>query len=439
MRFEELIWKYIDSELTIEEDRELRSYMSNDPAKKAEFEEYVELSYLLKKDAKVNLLSEKEQDEMEDNLLMYIMDEQSKFRFVDYIRVNVFYSAVASVLVFFILSSPIVDNSNYNDEVFKNNFMISVPLSELTEFKNKNNNIYVKDAVGKVDLELLDNVAGSEFVFESDIKVLGNDEVKVNFEGLDLVSQDLGSYLSDNVLLDEKFAENNFVKENLNGGLSKIRGNYNEMEKNNLLSGYLLETPRLLSLNYEQPDLKLQDVSFESNVLSDIVRTGFNPIDNRRVSSFAQSISVSLSESSRLGVEFGLSEYQFNVNRRVTIPYRDAGGLGGDLVDGRRMANGILTELESEITYNVYFSSLFYDYSLMENRYFNLNGRLGFGVSNGGVLSTGRFYAEIPIFGPLNYIMGVDVRLFQNDNVFYNQNGNVNSNVSFVNGVYFKF
>jgi hypothetical protein len=445
MKFEQLIWKYLDSELTIEEDKELRKFISDDPLKKAEFEEYIELNYLLKKDANVNLLTKKEVKVMEDNILMHIINEQSTPKVFDLMKINLVYSAVASILIFFIASNPILEMQEKNYDIEQNNFMVSIPQSEINKLNNSLssinnnstddnnfNNFSSKNinSTRKSNNENVNQIKANIDISYININVTNNDDY-----GISSIEDGINNYFKKS---DESILDNNIYDKNLKT-LNDISYSDIILSKNqSYINTYQTEHPKLLSMNYYNSDLMLKDIAFESNVFTDISRTGFRPIDNKKVSSFAQTVSVKITENSRFGVEFGLSEYQFNMQRNVVIPYGSTGINGSD-PDGRRLSNGILTQIESEITYNVYFASLFFDKTLLKSQYFNLNGRLGLGVSNGGILSTGRVYAEIPIFGPLNYITGIDLRLFQNDNIFYNLNGRLNTNVSFINGLYINF
>jgi anti-sigma factor RsiW len=86
MNLEKLISKYLDGELSYQEDIELREILANDPEAKATFEEYVEMDYILKKDAQDTSLPKDLKDSVEDQVLMRIMSQTPYDSNPDYIE-----------------------------------------------------------------------------------------------------------------------------------------------------------------------------------------------------------------------------------------------------------------------------------------------------------------------------------------------------------------
>lgn len=432
MRFEELISKYLDSELTSVEDVELRQYISEDPAKKVEFEEYIELSYILKKDSTFNLLSEEDESDIEDNLLMFIIDEQSKVKVASEFNSYSLSAVFSVILVFFVSIYSVFDTNTGYDNGIAKQYRISIPnfkqkVSAIKEFdkveslKNNfiakqinNSNQYGIAKLGLKDSENIENVLIEEKSLDVSEIVSLNEEL--------------------NLVIDKN--ESNISDEKLN----KIFKNENQ-EKiiNSTSSNYIENDLNLLKLNYNENDMKFNDLSFESIIFIDINRTGFNPSDNKFLNSYSQSVAFKLTDKTRVGIEIGRSQYEFTTLRSVTIPYRDLDGFNGNLDGSIRMPNGLLTKVNITSNYNSFYANVFYDSKLFVSYNFKINGRIGAGVSNGGVLASGRLYADITIYGPLHITTGLDTRVFQNDNVYYNIGGQINSSVSFVNGLYFEF
>lgn len=440
MKFEELISKYLDSELTPAEDNELREIISEDPLMKQEFNEYVELHYILKKDAQNDLLEDEEFENIEDNLLMHILVDQNKETKRTYaVNYKSVLTPVLSIfLVFFISIYNIFDVNLTGDSApFAYNLMI--PNGNLQNLQNENvilesNNVssninnFNNESLSNFELASLPNMENSNFVSNNnneDISEVNNSDVlPTNL----ILNEDNESIVLDNI-------EN--PADNIN--TSNIdRTNLNSID-NTLTSQYATQETMYLRMNYDQPNLKIKDLVFESNVFSDFSRTGFSPIDEKKMNSFAQSASIKVSEKTRIGLELGVSEYEFRIQKDITVPYNEVSSFDGDLSNGRRLPSGIRTQITTNIIYDNYFADVFIDSRLYESNYFSINGRTGLGISNGGMLITGRLYADIPIFGALHLITGIDGRVFQNDNIFYNQNGVFNTNMSIVNGLYFSF
>lgn len=429
MRFEELISKYLDSELTSNEDIELRQYISDDPAKKVEFEEYIELSYILKKDSTFNMMSDEDESDIEDNLLMHIINEQSKVKVSSGFNSYNLSAVFSVVLIFFVSIYSVFDtNSGYNNLV-SNEFRIAIPNIDLSDVyvnnvevvKNEPKNNLINNEINVSNLILDENK--SEDNFENRIVELNlaNDN-DINIQTQSSINND---YIKSE-LTDEKVSEL-FNKLN-DEGVSKVSNSHlQQIEYNNL------------RLNYEKNDLKFNDLSFESIIFTDINRTGFSPSDNKVLNSYSQSVAFKLNEKAKVGIEIGRSQYEFTTLKSVIIAYQDLDGFNGSLDGSIRLPNGLQTKLNVTSNYNTFYANVFYDSKLFINDNFRLNGRLGVGVSNGGLLALGRLYADISIYGPLHITTGFDTRIFQNDNIYYNVGGQVNSSISFVNGLYFEF
>lgn len=444
MKFEELISKYLDSELTPAEDNELREIISENPLMKQEFNEYVELHYILKKDAQNDLLEDEEFENIEDNLLMHILVDQNKETKRSYaVNYKSVLTPVLSIfLVFFISIYNIFDVKLTGDSApFAYNLMI--PNGNLQNLQNENIilesnndisniNTISDESQSNFELASLSNMENSNFVSENsndDISEVNDSDVLQTNLKLNENNESIVLESNDNII------ENKF--ENINTNVidrSNIISN-----ENTLSSQYINQESMYLNMNYQQPNLKIKDLVFESNVFSDFSRTGFSPIDEKKMNSFAQSAAIKVSEKTKIGLELGVSEYEFRIQKDITVPYNEVSSFDGDLSNGRRLPSGIRTQITTNIIYDNYFADVFIDSRLYESNYFSINGRTGLGISNGGMLITGRLYADIPIFGALHLITGIDGRVFQNDNIFYNQNGVFNTNMSIVNGLYFSF
>lgn len=439
MRFEELISKYLDSELTFEEDKELRHIISEDPTKKVEFEEYIELSYILKKDSTFNLMNEEDQDDIEDNLLMHIMDEQSKVtKKVEFSSYSL--SAVFSVILVFFVSIYTVFDTNIGDSYNKESalFRIAIPNLKLEDLSSNQEYVEVNNSdIENNNSEIVRSIPNSSI---SDViknnSLDNNDSQNINENNSSNIANVIITESNDNLIDNSSNSKSNNEDEQI-----KDIFNSSNLEKNirSTNSNFANNDLNLLKMNYEQNDLKFNDLSFESIIYTDLNRTGFNPSDKKVLNSFSQSVAFKLTEKTKIGVELGKSQYEFTTLKSVTIPYRDLGGYNGSLDGAIRMPNGLLTKINTTVNYNTIFANIFYDSKLLVSEKFKINGRLGIGISNGGLLASGRLYADITIYGPLHITTGLDTRVFQNDNLYYNENGIMNSSVSFVNGIYFEF
>lgn len=437
MNFENLISKYLDSELTPDEDSILRDLLTNDPAKKREFNEFVELHYILKNDAQYEYLDEEDFSDVEDNFLMHILVSQNTEPKRTYaVNYKEFLTPVmATFLVFFISIYNIFDVKffdsqkplTYNLTIPKENLSaINVETISFANFSKKvSNSNQVNTTKNQIPNTINSKVNNLELVNSKLDNLENSDEINITTSS----NNEIVEVQSNNI---EKLISN----ENKNQLETKRILNSNTQSTS---SQYISNEVSLLQMNYIQENLNIKNLVFESNILSDVGRTGFTPVDSKKINTYTQSVAIKVNDKFRIGLELGTSNYDFMTKKEVTIPYNQIGNYPNNILNGRRLPGGILTTIDSKINYNNYFASVFADSKLYENQYFSINGRTGLGVSNGGLLITGRLYADIRLFGAFHLITGIDGRTFQNDNEFYNQNGIFNANVSYVNGLYFNF
>ena len=86
MNLENLIMKYIDGELTIEEDNILRAYLKQDPLAKDLFDEYLEIHLNLKDDAETIVLPNSVAEKTQNIVMMKILNETNNYKHKENIR-----------------------------------------------------------------------------------------------------------------------------------------------------------------------------------------------------------------------------------------------------------------------------------------------------------------------------------------------------------------
>ena len=434
MNFENLISKYLDSELTPEEDSVLRVMLAEDPAKKREFNEFVELHYLLKQDAQTSLLSEEDFSDIEDNFLMHIMVSQNRPKVVSKSNFMSEYlaPAMAVFLVFFVSIYSIFDVN-----LTGNSFKLQIPNLKLSLLKEEIPAMQIspKNNFSNINFQTTNenNLVSGQIENQSEISAIESDNI---ISAVNDSQSNTENQVSSTLVV----SENN--KEEILNSESQVHTSNSENIKLNespLTSHFSYQDLNLLQLDYYKNNLIMNDLTFESNIFADLNRNGFSPVDNKKLNSFAQSVAIKINDNMKIGVELGVSNYEFIVQKEVAIPYNEIGSFHGDLSKSRRLPSGILTTIDSKIIYDNYFASVFVDSKIFESNYFSIKARAGLGMSNGGMLLTSRLYTEVPIYGSLHLLAGLDGRVFQNDNEFYNQNGIFNSNVSFISGLKFSF
>ena len=279
MNFENLISKYLDSELTPDEDSILRDLLTNDPAKKREFNEFVELHYILKNDAQYEYLDEEDFSDVEDNFLMHILVSQNTEPKRTYaVNYKEFLTPVmATFLVFFISIYNIFDVKffdsqkplTYNLTIPKENLSaINVETISFANFSKKvSNSNQVNTTKNQIPNTINSKVNNLELVNSKLDNLENSDEINITTSS----NNEIVEVQSNNI---EKLISN----ENKNQLETKRILNSNTQSTS---SQYISNEVSLLQMNYIQENLNIKNLVFESNILSDVGRTGFTPVDSK--------------------------------------------------------------------------------------------------------------------------------------------------------------
>lgn len=462
MNLESLISKYLDGELTPEEDSKLRD-MLNDPDAKEMFEGALELHLAFKEDADGIETPKDVLVNTEDIVLMKILSEPPviRDRKVYSNKMQVFASLTIAFL--FLMLFRIDDMSiNYTGFYTENS---NTNINELPVNSNESLAVITEDienesiagissepemqiasgqAGGRPSHSLItnsDNIVESTDEDRSDLlaEAETNDETDVNNSEFSMRDSepdrlsDPGSPESENYsdtnaefVVTDKSAMNMLEMRNM-----KHKSQADIIPKNSLDDfGSFMPTYN-------------SEVQLSSFLGTDVLRSGIKNNDDFIVSHFSQSIAYALDNNNRMGLEIGLTHYSYAENVVVDLP---AGSVkkSDDMIEviGGSYSNGdyIPSDLSFSRDKKLLWGAAFYEASIFNSNGFTLNGRIGAGGSADGPMGYSRLFAKYELLGGISLTLGGDARLFYaNLQALNGEKKDFKSAASLIYGIQFKF
>ncbi len=477
MNLEDLISKYVDGELTVEQDEALREDIAKNAVSREKFYSSVSLYLAMREDAQSLETPREVYQETEDRIMMEILkdtpaavDTKPKRRIIP---------AFASLIVVFLLISIFrIDDMYYN---------------KLDPFLAFNNAVQE----GKAEIEFLvpegkmqKDIKSVEAAAESNNTDTPLEPANDEFEGAILAFSstdnrnilndfDLGSFLSkENAGLTRIYNgepsisalyDNFYSFSNLNNrGFDK--GNLTDKKFGNRNSFASIVPKEVNTQNGSRTIEKLKNgkrekmmenskqtgvmpmngfgYSYNSNIhISpvfglDMYHDGIETKDDTPMMHTSLGIAYDLSEKSKLGMELGYSEFTYNHLGNIYVPAPETPESGTSLSTVEVFDNENYIEIPWTFTREkrLYWGAVFYESTVFDITNFDLGYRVGFGGSNDGPLGFGRLTAKYEIISGINLTVGGDYRMFyanlMNEG---NQGKELSSSLSIIYGLQFKF
>jgi hypothetical protein len=438
MNIDVLISKYLDGELTPDEDIILRKTLSEDKLAKLDFDTDVSLHYAIKEDALDIMPSKEFLQATEDRILMKILanapiiDEKSVYK----LNIRRFSSLVAAMLIFTLF--------NISDLNLKFNFVTSSDLkneSNKVEKSNKlNNNKSVKNTtnneqqINTINLEpVISNIIDKQNTI--------NNYPIIESPNIDVID-DNPTIMTSKTLDKNEIQENKIIVEDLNKQTVSNDKYYNSLTNQNTIDQRDFNSP--MNKNLINPlDFLSQnsDVIVSSFLSNDYYGYNSESSNIRKIASFSQSVAYSMNDNNRIGLELGSTQFSYNDKKTIYIPTNKI-GIGSEVEvnnsgsNGELIAVSVITPKEQQF----FWASAFYENVLVNKSDFSLIGRLGFGASNSGPLTYGRIYLNYNLFQGLYLTLGTEGKYFLHKH--YEQNNLINdwrTTASFLYGLQLKF
>lgn len=451
MNLEKLISKYLDGELSIEEDRQLRDLISNDPESKEIFEESVELNYLFKQDSESTKVPKDFKSDVEDKILMRILSDETSYSF-DNEKVESKKRRVIPILLPIFLVGSVFAFLGIFDRPTNIQTVVSEPV-ELSLFTPNEINIISEEIESnsnpvKINSTKVENMAdeaefnNSKNHNDGKSKKGGIKPSQISETFSDLLEKNSSDFLTTNaeqtlMSINEKDYNSNVIEK------SSISDKFNVKMGTNLTNPSLSEPYSINNDNsfFDFIDFSDGRLEFSSIAGSEMIRSGYDPTNVNSISNFAQSIAIRVDRKQKFGVEFGYNEYTFSSMQRVLVPFQELEGFIYDPSSGDRYtSSGISTNLESDESYRNFWAVVFAERIFLEKELLNFSARVGFGATNSGPLAYGRVLGNYELFNGISLSAGLDMRMFQtNLSGFVNQSNGMKGNISLVYGINFTF
>ncbi|MFA6572389.1 MAG: hypothetical protein WCT77_14270 [Bacteroidota bacterium] len=476
MNLEDKISKYLDGELSEEEDTILRSEISSDPIAREKFDASVGLHLAMREDADSIYPPEDLLRETEDVVLMKILSQQPIIKEGPLVNRRVLVLAVFLLLFMFGAAIRLGDYSLLN---FLNKQTISSTVPGLPHNVLPGEPSIVRS--NDKPMASLAHAGGSGRVVRT---VSSNNSEPLLANSVENV-RDNKIDDSENKVDEMSFALPKPVASDLGGGSigantsssktmvaapappvvsepaspliakdSKGNGQNKESAKTVLLNenhkkATVLAAPSANITAFANMPMENgqngSEIRINSFFGTDVLRNGIEANNKIQISHFSQSVDYAVNKKERLGIEFGYTEYSYEENVTFKKP------LTGDLVDRVLIVNTPAYPGFNEpgwINYDasisrqkqMFWGSAFYERTFIATNIFSLDGRLGVGSSDEGPLGYGRFYGMIEVFDGFAFTVGAEGRVFvARIPVLVNSAEKFKSTASVIYGIQFKF
>jgi len=467
MNLDDLISKYVDSELTPQEDSELRNILSEDNSAREIFDTDVFIHSAIKEEAKNIRPSSVLLGETEDKILMKILANQPIVGDTVYPRRRRYAFATAVMAVMLLGFLRISDFQMFNDKTgmalileqerhnldksFNNSQIEADSPEDLTMLNpreasvsrgshqliastrsNRNNmiasvapqsNIVASVPLGTVaelkadnGLRSIPNVSLTENITPLQPMMEKHSESMISSGGENVLSNQNLAQMPSN----SKSANINF-QQNTDMNVVQLNPVPKQMVVNTLQPVGSMNMPN--SFNQQNYYGNTTNIQLGSFFGTNLVNAGFDNTGLKNasvVSNFSQSIACELTKSQRVGLELGFTQFTFDDQRIGRIPSGiqktpdySSGQVKieefGSGTDGSTISFPYTVNVNKQILWgSVFYEQVFVNFDLI-----SITGRLGIGGTNDGPLSYARLYTQFDIFKWLSITAGADGRYFK--------------------------
>lgn len=457
MKRHDLLFRYLDGEITREEDKTLREIMKNDPELGDDFQSFLEIDYHINK---INDETEYPEDFIDEvgmkisnrivldkelNIMRRQLRRQYATRFV---------LVPALIAAFFFTFLISIQNPEVN--------LISFSTGNLESNQISNNSTEINPAntssLDKVNTKQIKQVTNSEKLITQTSSVenkkieseINNDNItselmtNINthsdtFNQSNAIVTTEQSSTEDQPILPNNIISKPVIQNNFNYQLNEPSMNYYPMEE-------FVINPKTQTFNqnlYQTALINKSNIEINSLLGTDLVQIGVSST-NQFVSSFTQSFAAELAEGNSLGLETGYLEFKANTKKFTEISTKPSkGGLNGFSVlnqDNNSSDNPVLVRVEGiESTIRkMFWVGLFFERNFLDFDDINISSRITLGASDHGVISSLKLIAKYNLTRGIVLTLGTDAKIFEGS---FNENqiNRINSAFALIYGVKFTF
>ncbi len=481
MKQHNLLFRYLDGEISREEDQILREQLTEDKDFNEDFQTFLEIDY------NINKLNE--EIEFPDDFLNEVGNNiQTKLAVDQQVRqirkeLNARYTQrfvlVPALIALFIsifvsnIENPFLNlnkvfSSNKNETInqsktnqVSDNINVTVKAKNLAKKVTKNIFAITKNSTNSdnksqnissnvpTEIASENNVISTEKIITNSPTTASNAMTNIIEEGANqnyietlgnnittISSNNSGEYDLRNK--SEKYGksnakyENGFSNYSVNSNYNNNYGNSSRIDKRNSSVDYL---PFDQSINFSG---NFADIELKTIVGTDLFNFG---VDKNKtfINSFTQSFASKIDDFNKIGLETGYSEFNSKVMKYVEIK-------NGKTTSSKLLSkedfdeNPVLIRIENIETQleRLFWVGVFYELDYLKGENYALSSRLTLGATDVGAYSSLKFMINYKLFKNVNVTVGSDARIF-NGKFNAATKKEVNSTLSLIYGLNFAF
>lgn len=457
MKRHDLLFRYLDGEITRDEDKILREIIKEDPELGKDFESFLEIDYYINKSNEefdypeefINQIGNQISNQIVvDNQVRQMRRELRRYYATRFVLIP---AMIATFFLSFLISvqNPEIDlfsissnNSNTGNVNIENKGIDKI-ISSINQFpkdKSPINNNSNKLALSKLskNYEILNN---SQF---------DNAETTNNIEPIEFsleLNMQEGSYSTTDNSKNIETHQQSQLKDAINNvNFNLIQLQYTNLLSNNSLNEQFKINPKTQPINFnifQSPFVGQSNIQINSLVGTDIFNVGVNST-NQIINSFTQSFAVEIANGSSFGLESGYMEFKSNTKKITEISSKlTKNGLNGLTIvelENNSSENPVLIRIEGvqSINYRMFWVGVFYERNFLDFNDFDVSSRISFGLSDNGIISSLKLIGKYNLTKNITLTFGSDAKIFEGS---FNENqiNRINSTFSLIYGVKFAF
>jgi len=446
MNLDELISKYLDGEMTAQEDEILRNSLTADVTARLKFDSAVNLHLAMKEDAESVFPPEDLVAQTEEMILMKIFakaPEPQRRRATIWSYAPLMAAMFAFFMFAFVFEiSDLTQISINNQPLTVQNADNIKPLAESTNPKAVG--IKIKAESVNAEIAVSSNEAGMSGVADGSNLMMVAAKVSEPIEEV-VVNENSTGNASGGAIANENINIKP-VPVNEDVKMAAMRPAMPVLaERIELHSNYLLNSANKINIHAPLP-IEISDYYSHSDVQvasflgTDFVQGGID-VNKAAISHFSQSIAYAVNDKERYGLEVGYTQYSYVDKGKVNVERKFGGTTGVESYEGGYgFSYGYSQDVALPTEKQLLWASAFYENTLVRVNGFSFVGRVGLGGTSDGPLGYGRVFAQYSLFEGFYLTLGTEGRMYSADFSQFDKNEDkLKLSASLIYGIQFKF
>jgi hypothetical protein len=433
MNLDDLLSKYLDGDLSHEEDEQLRFLLAEEDDAKEEFDAAVLLNAAIKEDAASIKAPAAVLRDTEDKIAMAIMSRRDTGIAAFYRRRK--YYSYAAVLLLFLIGTfyRIYDNYPFDRTGVMAKSMAELKTQLLSQqFDDDYNQLTM--AAPDEKYQTVANVSRNSGIKRT--ATVRNDIAFAKSSSMAETNIVNNDDITSDMMFSAKFAPEPTSSEIVSLDNFEEEINDEIIPKTNFKDIPSAPMAMMMQPTMVQPNMfhtnnhsiSMNNMPFydfytnTNNILvssflgTEVMNTGIETNKDMAVSHVSQSVAYALNSENAIGVEVGLSQYSYDEVGSITYSVENFEKIDvGMEIENYQFGNLITEKIVYDRTKDVFWASVFYERQKDFSDSFTINGRLGLGANSEGPLGYTRLFAKLGVYKGIFLTAGMEGRLFYLD------------------------